>query len=274
MGDALEDFDPQAIYDEAARDYEDACRDFWQYISIRTVERLGLQPGERVLDIPCGHGPSLVVAAEQVGPSGQALGMDFASQMVALARDRVKASGLTNADATAGDLTALDQAGLGPFDAVVCSLGLFFVDDMPAVLRSLYDLVRPDGGRLGVAVFGEHVFDPMRQVFADAVRELAPGVDVLEPWRRTEDVELFRRLFETAGIADVTIETDDDRIPLPSADDWWRIVMGSGFRRTVAALDEPTADAVRRRCTAYIDEHRIDAIVNRSRYAVCRRNGS
>jgi len=274
VGDALEDFDPQAIYDEAARDYEDACRDFWQYISIRTVERLGLRPGERVLDIPCGHGPSLVVAAEQVGPSGHVVGMDFAAQMVALARDRVTAGGLTNADATAGDLTALDQAGLEPFDAVVCSLGLFFVDDMPAVLRSLFTLVRPDGGRLGVAVFGEHVFDPLRQVFVEAVGDLAPGVDVLEPWRRTEDVDLFRQLFETAGIADVSIETDDDRVPLRSADDWWRIVMGSGFRRTVAALDESTADEVRRRCTTYIDQHGIDAIVNRSHYAVCRRNGS
>jgi hypothetical protein len=186
----------------------------------------------------------------------------------------VTAGELTNADATAGDLTALDQAGLEPFDAVVCSLGLFFVDDMPAVLRSLFALVRPDGGRLGVAVFGEHVFDPLRQVFVEAVGDLAPGVDVLEPWRRTEDVDLFRQLFETAGIADVSIETDDDRIPLRSADDWWRIVMGSGFRRTVAALDESTADEVRRRCTTYIDQHGIDAIVNRSHYAVCRRNGS
>jgi len=274
VGDALDDFDPRAIYDEAARDYEDACRDFWQYISIRTVERLRLQPGDRVLDIPCGHGPSLVVAARQVGPAGHVVGMDFAAQMVALARDRVRAEGLSNADATAGDLTALDEAGLQPFDAVVCSLGLFFVDDMPAVLRSLYALVRPDGGRLGVAVFGEHVFDPMRQVFAGAVRELAPGVDVLEPWRRTEDVDLFRRLFEAAGIPDVTIETDDDRLPLPSADDWWRIVMGSGFRRTVAALDEATAAEVRRRCAAYIDQDGIDAIVNRTHYAVCRRNGS
>jgi hypothetical protein len=46
--------------------------------------------------------------------------------------------------------------------------------------------------------------------------------------------------------------------------------MGSGFRRTVAALDDSTAGELRRRCDAYIAEHGIDQIVNRTHYALAR----
>ena len=269
MSDSLKEFDPRSTYDEASRDYEDASRDYWQYISLRTVERLGLAAGERVLDVPCGSGPSVVLAAQQVSPGGAAVGIDFAEQMIAIAREKSDSAGLANVELSVADMTALDQAGLAPFDVVVCSLGLFFADDMPALLRSLFGLLRP-GGRTGVAVFGEHVFDPMRQVFVETVGELAPHVEVLQPWRRTEDVSVFRGVFEAAGISDVDIVTDDDRLPLRSPDDWWRIIMGSGFRRTVAALDDSIARELRKRCDAHIASHGVDHIVNRTHYAITR----
>ena len=271
MTEALGGFDPKSTYDEASRDYEDAARDFWQYISIRTVDMLDLKPGDRVLDVPCGSGASVVVAGQRVGPSGRVVGVDYAEQMVAIAQEKARAGGLTNVELSVADMTRLTELELEPFDAVVCSLGLFFADDMAALAGSLFGLVRRDGGRLGLAVFGDHVFDPMRQVFVETVRELAPHVDVLEPWRRTENPSVLSAIFEAAGIEPVTIETHDDRLPLRSPDDWWRIVMGSGFRRTVAGLDEPTAREVRRRCDAYIRDHHLAQIINRTHYALSRR---
>lgn len=269
VSEALKGFDPRSTYDEASRDYEDASRDYWQYISLRTVERLGVGAGERVLDVPCGSGASVVVAAQQVVPGGVVVGIDYAEQMVAIAREKADAARLANVQLSVADMTTLDRSGVEPFDVVVCSLGLFFADDMPGLLRSLSGLLRP-GGRIGVAVFGEHVFDPMRQVFVETVAELAPAVDVLQPWRRTEDLSVLRGVFEAAGIADVDIVTDDDRLPLRSPDDWWRIIMGSGFRRTVAALEDSTAAELRKRCDAYIADHAIDHIVNRTHYAIAR----
>jgi len=266
---ALGGFDPKSTYDEASRDYEDASRDYWQYISLRTVERLDVRAGEQVLDVPCGSGASVILAAERVSPDGAVVGIDFAEQMVAITREKAGAAGLANVRLSVADMTTLDRSRLGPFDAVVCSLGLFFADDMPGVLRSLFGLLRT-GGRIGLAVFGEHVFDPMRQVFVETVAELAPEVEVLQPWRRTEDLSVLRGVFEAAGIPDVDIATEDDRLPLRSPDDWWRIIMGSGFRRTVAALDEATAGELRRRCDAHIADHGIDHIVNRTHYAIAR----
>jgi ubiquinone/menaquinone biosynthesis C-methylase UbiE len=269
VSEALKDFDARSTYDEASRDYEDASRDFWQYISLRTVARLGLVAGERVLDVPCGTGASVVLAAQQVSPDGAVEGVDYAEQMIAIAREKAHAAGLANVRLSVADMTSLSPSSLEPFDSVVCSLGLFFADDMPGLLRSLFGLLRR-GGRMGVAVFGEHVFDPLRQVFVETVGELAPDVEVLQPWRRTEDVSVFRGVFESAGIRDVAIVTEDDQLRLRSPGDWWRIIMGSGFRRTVAALDDSTAGELRRRCDAYIAEHGIDQIVNRTHYALAR----
>lgn len=234
------------------------------------MSHLGLRPGERVLDTPCGTGPSLVDAAHQVGPTGRVVGIDYAEQMAAIARRKVCAENLANVEVRVGDMTAIEPPG-DPFDAVLCALGLFFVDDMPSLLRSFWGLVRPQGGRIGVGVFGERFFDPMRDVFVRAVGLVAPGAPVVEPWRRVDDPAVLRQVFAAAGIDDVAIETHDDNLPLPSPADWWRIVMGSGLRRTITTIGDRAARQVRAICDAYIAGQTITEVVARARYATAMR---
>lgn len=74
----------------------------------------------------------------------------------------------------------------------------------------------------------------------------------------------------TAGLPDVRIDTDDDRLPLPSPDDWWRIVMGPGLRRTITAIGDDAAAEVRGRCDAYIAADDAREVVSRSRYVATR----
>jgi ubiquinone/menaquinone biosynthesis C-methylase UbiE len=259
-GGGPEPFDAQATYDAAAGDYEDASRDYWQYLSRRAVEALALRPGERVLDAPCGTGPSVVAAAEDVGPGGQVVGVDFAPAMLGVANEKVAARGLSNVELRPGDMTSLGLPA-GSFDAVVSVLGIFFLDDMPAAVRGLWDLVRPGGGRLVVAVLGEAFFDPMRDVFVEAVAAVRPGLHVHEPWRRTEDPAVFRQVLAEGGVGEVELTSADDRLPLPSPDDWWRIVLGTGLRRTVMSLEPAEADAVRERCDAHIRGRGVREVV-------------
>lgn len=266
MAEALDGFDPQVTYDDAATDYENACRDFWQYMSWRTVDRLGLEPGNRVLEVPCGTGAALIPLAERVGFSGRVVGIDYARRMLEIARAKVRAAGLQNVELRIGDMTSITPEE--PYDAVLCALGLFFVDDMPGLIRSFLRLVRPDGGRLAITVFGEHFFDPMREVFVSTVAEVTSGYTVVQPWRRTENAALLRAIFREAGVEDVTIESEDDELPLRSPDDWWRIVMGSGLRRSITAIGEDAAARVRERCNAYVEEHGITKLLNRTHHAL------
>jgi ubiquinone/menaquinone biosynthesis C-methylase UbiE len=263
-------FDAPGTYDGAVREYDDAARDYWHYVSLRSVERLDLRAGERVLDVPCGTGPSLIAAAKAVGPSGHVTGIDAAPGMVAAAERRVAASGLDTIDVRRGDMLAIEPPP-APFDAVVCALGVFFVDDMAALVRSLLGLVGPATGRLMVSVFGEDFYEPMRTVFLQAVAEVAPALAVVEPWRRTEHELTVLRLFEHAGAGHVSMVTDNDTFPIGSPADWWRIVTGSALRHTVVSLGEPAAAEVRARCDAHIISQRITSVVTSTRYASARR---
>lgn len=186
MSDPAGRFDAKAVYGQAARAYEDASSEFWSYLSTRTVDRLELSPGQRVLDVACGTGPAVIAAAERVGPSGRVVGLDYAEEMVAIARAEVEEQGLGNVELHVGDMTNLDEAD-DAYDVVMCVLGIFFVDDMTGVLRQLAGQIKQEFGRIAVTVFGEHFFEPMREVFVDAVHQVAPHIEVVQPWRRTEN---------------------------------------------------------------------------------------
>jgi ubiquinone/menaquinone biosynthesis C-methylase UbiE len=267
MSDPAGSFNAKAVYGQASRAYEDASSEFWAYLSTRTVDRIGLSPGQRVLDVACGTAPALIAAAERVGPRGRVVGLDYAEEMVALARTKILDRGLDNVEVRVGDMTSVDEVEVA-YDAVMCVLGIFFVDDMAGVLRLLAGRARQGGGRVAVTVFGEHFFEPMRGVFVDAVRQVAPHVEVFEPWRRTENEAVLRSIIQAAGIRQVTIFTDDDVLPLQEPNDWWRIVMGSGLRHTVVAIGEEAAGEVRTRCETHILERGITELATRSRYAI------
>jgi SAM-dependent methyltransferase len=264
VSDPLRGFDPKATYDAASTDYEDASRDFWQYMSTRTVELAAPREGETVLDVACGAGPGLLTASRAVGPTGRVIGIDFATQMLEIAATRVRAAGARNVEVRTGDMTALDIEP-GTVDVLLCVLGVFFVDDMPGLLRSFWALVRP-GGRVAITVLGERFFDPMIDVFVDAVHAERPGFDIVQPWRRIGDPAAFRALAEEAGLTGFTLREDTDTLTLDDADDWWRIVMGSGLRRSAEALGDETAEKVRARCADAMRERGIREVELTSQY--------
>ena len=127
-------FDPRATY-SAAEEYDRASQRYWKYLSTRTVERLRLRPGHRVLDVACGTGPATLAAARAVMPGGRVVGVDYADGMLAVARRAVAASGLSNVELVQGDMLSLPYGD--EFDVVLCVLGLFFVEDMHAAGRAL-----------------------------------------------------------------------------------------------------------------------------------------
>src|SRR5215831_14247967 len=139
-------------YNAAADHYDDPANAFWERFGTRTVERLGLRTGSSVLDVCCGSGASALPAAVAVGSTGSVVGIDLADNLLALARAKAHARGLHSVRFEHGDM--LDPpAGDGGFDAVVCVFGIFFVPDMTAALRGLWQRVRP-GGTLAITTWG------------------------------------------------------------------------------------------------------------------------
>ena len=105
------------------------------------ARRLGIRPGDRVLDVACGTGNAAIEAA-RAGAS--AVGIDQAERLVAVATDRAAAEGV-DAEFVVGDATAL-PFGDDSFDAAVSIFGVIFAD-VQAAADELLRVTRP-GGRI------------------------------------------------------------------------------------------------------------------------------
>jgi ubiquinone/menaquinone biosynthesis C-methylase UbiE len=233
-----------AAYNAAADLYGDPRLSFWDRFGRRTVDRLGLAAGARVLDLCCGAGGSALPAAERVGPSGHVLGIDLAENLVQRARVKATIRRLDNTEFRVGDF---EQLALPPgsFDAVICVFGLFFAPDMTAALRRMWGWVRP-GGSLAVTTWGPRLFHPADALFWEAVRAERPDLyRGFNPWDRIAEPEALSGLFAESGIPEVSAEAEEGTHPIPEPADWWTVVMGSGYRGTVEALDPECRARVR-----------------------------
>jgi ubiquinone/menaquinone biosynthesis C-methylase UbiE len=108
------------------------------------IERLGVVAGERILDVGCGCGQTLLQLAELAGPSGHVLGVDISPPMLGRARER--AAGRPTIALALGDAQTYTLAQ-GAFDAVYSRFGVMFFDDARAAFRNLHGAARP-GGRM------------------------------------------------------------------------------------------------------------------------------
>ncbi len=242
----------------AVADYEAVLDEYLGRGAARTVELLGLRPGERVLDVACGTGAATLAAAERVGPGGRVTGLDLSPEMLAMAADKARGRGIGNASWVAGDMARLDYPD-GHFDAVLSVLSLFFAPDMAAQAAELWRVVRP-GGRLAITTLGRKLFAPLHVVFEDAVEEIAPGTPQNYAPNRTNDPAVIGQLLAAAGIPGARITQEVYTLPLRSPDDWWRIVLGTGIRRTVMQMEPEAAARVRAHNRAWIVSNDVRAV--------------
>jgi SAM-dependent methyltransferase len=102
----------------------------------------GIGPGMRVLDIGSGAGDVALLAADLVGPSGEVVGVEVASETIAIAEARVDAAGLSNVRFVCADLRRLDLDE-PPFDAVVGRWVLMYQPEPAELLRRLAAYAAP-----------------------------------------------------------------------------------------------------------------------------------
>jgi ubiquinone/menaquinone biosynthesis C-methylase UbiE len=222
-------------FDAAADTYDHEALGFWNRVGSTTVARLALAPGHTVLDVPAGSGASALPAARAVGPTGRVVAADISAGLLGLASRKAEAEGLHNLELRHGDMRTLGLASES-FDAVICVFGVFFVSDRVAMMRELWRMVKP-GGRLAITTWGPDVLEPGGSAFWDAVREVAPErVRGFSPWDDLVEPDAVVGLFTDAGIESASAELEPADQPLRNADDWWAIVLGTGFRGTLDAL--------------------------------------
>ncbi len=109
----------------------------------RTVDRAGVGPGDRALDVCCGTGDLSLELKRRVGPAGDVIGVDFSEPMLDLARSKAAEANLPVEYKPANALS-LPFAD-GEFDAATVGFGVRNVVDLPRALAELRRVVRPGG---------------------------------------------------------------------------------------------------------------------------------
>ncbi len=108
----------------------------------------GLRAGDNVLDIGCGAGLDLWLSARQVGPQGNAVGIELTAAMAKTARDAMHESGVRNARVVEARAPKFQVDG--PFDLITSNGVLNLIPEKERTLERLHALLRP-GGTLTVA---------------------------------------------------------------------------------------------------------------------------
>lgn len=254
----LEDAKKKATttYNAASDFYDHPANTFWGRYGRRTVERLRLAKGERVLDVCCGSGASAIPAAEILGTDGAVVGVDLAENLLELARAKANERGLTNIHFQSGDLMHLPFEE-GSFDTVVCVFGIFFVPDMEAALRELKRVVR-NGGRVAITTWGPRFFEPATTVFWNSIRDVRPELyKGFNPWDRISEVDAVIQLLAGAGLSDPEATPESDSQTVNEPEDWWAMIMGSGYRGTVEQLSPEDREHVRRTNLDFIQQSSV-----------------
>ena len=105
--------------------------------------------GETVLDIGCGGGMDLLLAARHVGPAGRAIGIDMTAAMRELASRSARDLGLNNVEVHQADATAIPLES-GSVDVVISHGVLNLVPEKVTGYQEIFGVLRP-GGRLQLA---------------------------------------------------------------------------------------------------------------------------
>src|SRR5262249_38628586 len=180
-------------------------------------------------------------------------------KLLELARTKSRQRNLNNVEFRLGDMTDLGLPD-NHFDAVISVFSIFFVPDMEALVRELWRMVKP-GGKLAVTTWGTDFWEPVYAVWREAVRTERPDLfSAFNPWDRIQTPEQLRQLLQSAGITDVEITPLNGNQILRSPEDWWTIVLGSGTRGTVDAMDAATGTRMRDKTVSWTRDNGVKSI--------------
>jgi len=151
----------------------------------RTVEALGLRPGDTVVDVACGTGLNFALLEQAVGPEGRIVGVDLTDAMLVRAQERIAANRWSNVSLVEADAAAFEFPA--EVDAILSTYALTQVPGCEEVIGNGTAALSPTGR---MAVLDLKVPDRAPRWLA----RLGPGA--MERWAARRPWETIRAAME------------------------------------------------------------------------------
>lgn len=145
----------RSYYDRFSRVYDWLSpKSYYHKARQEAVDRLDLQEGQTVLNVPIGTGQNLEYFQHYLKGTGKIIGVDLSEGMLSKAFDKVQEQKYPNVVLHNSDVSVLNAAWIRqnievnseqPMDAVLCDLGLSGFEDWRGVVDNLLDVLKPEG---------------------------------------------------------------------------------------------------------------------------------
>jgi SAM-dependent methyltransferase len=224
--------------------------------------RLGLRPGESVVDIGCGAGSTTIALAAAVSP-GAVVGVDLSRPMLAEGRRRAAAHGADNVSFIQGD-AQVDTLDSAPFDVAFSRFGVMFFDDPAAAFLNIAGWLAP-GGRFGFVCFQSPARNPFITGPVMAAAEVLGLPNPGDPFGPSPfslaDPDRTRTLLGSTGLTDIEVHEGPTEAVLSENENTAAVAERLLEQHPVAGVALATAsDAVRAAAiastAAVLDAHR------------------
>lgn len=167
--------------------------------------------GSRVLDIGCGAGATTLSMARRLGPSGLCLGVDISEPLVAAAKARAAAEGLSSAAFVQADAQTYAFEP-GAFDAAISRFGVMFFDDPEAAFVNIRRAMRR-AAKLVFVAWRSPAENPFMTTAARAAAPFLPSLPTPDPGSPGQfafaDADRVRRILDASGWMDLDVRPLD-----------------------------------------------------------------
>lgn len=214
----------EGIFDLVADNFESVGPSYFTYFGHQLINRSKIGPGQKVLDVACGRGASLLKASEITGPSGQVIGTDFSGEMIKNLASYISKKNIGNVQVLqmdAEDIRLPDNH----FDYVFSGLSTHFFSDPILAVHEMHRVLKSEG-KIGISSWSIKREAREMGVYEKASLKVFPKnySKKVPPRKKRPDfssIEGFTTILSEAGFTNIVIQEESKVFYYKDKDEWW-----------------------------------------------------